>query len=157
MHKTTMTPVGPVTLACTNGRLTQLRFSQTMGTHQSVSASTTEAIIIQQACTQLHEYFSGLRKIFHLPFQLNGTEFQRQAWQQLIRIPYGETRSYGWQCQAIAHPQAARAIGNANQRNPLAIIVPCHRIIRADGSLSGYSGGVPAKVFLHALENVNML
>ena len=101
---------------------------------------------------QLEEYFAGKRKQFDLPLSLRGTEFQRQVWAALRDIPYGVTRSYGQIAQAVGRPKAVRAVGMANHRNPISIIVPCHRVVGADGSLTGYGGGLENKKFLLALE-----
>jgi methylated-DNA-[protein]-cysteine S-methyltransferase len=124
-----------------------------------VAANTTDASlaranneIIQHASQQLHEYFSGQRTHFTLPLEARGTEFQQLAWRQLQTIPYAATRSYQWQCQAMGRPKAARAVGSANGRNPLPIIIPCHRIIGANGTLTGYSGGLAIKQFLLSCE-----
>ncbi len=95
--------------------------------------------------TQLNEYFAGRRKVFELPFKPEGTEFQNKVWRALSEIPFGETRSYGELARAIAQPKASRAVGAANGRNPLGIIIPCHRVIGADGTLTGYGGGLPTK------------
>lgn len=97
---------------------------------------------------QMDEYFKGDRREFDLPLDPVGTEFQRQAWDALRAIPYGATRSYAQQAAAIGRPQAARAVGAANGRNAISIVVPCHRVIGADGRLTGYAGGVEAKRFL---------
>lgn len=101
---------------------------------------------------QLDEYFQGKRQQFDVPYALRGTPFQNQVWAQLCRIPYGETRSYRDVAQALGNPQACRAVGMANHRNPLMILVPCHRVIGADGSLGGYAGGIDTKQFLLELE-----
>jgi AraC family transcriptional regulator, regulatory protein of adaptative response / methylated-DNA-[protein]-cysteine methyltransferase len=102
--------------------------------------------------TQLQEYFDGTRQTFDLPLVLPGTEFQKQAWRALLDIPYGQTRSYGQQALNLGKPKAVRAVGKANGDNRLAIIVPCHRVIAADGSLAGYGGGLWRKKFLLELE-----
>lgn len=108
--------------------------------------------ICEMAVAQLHEYFAKRRKVFTLPLHMEGTPFQKQVWEALCTIPYGETRSYGQIAKQIGHPQAYRAVGMANNRNPLAIIVPCHRIIGSDGKLVGYGGGLEKKRFLLELE-----
>jgi methylated-DNA-[protein]-cysteine S-methyltransferase len=97
---------------------------------------------------QLDEYFAGTRKVFDLPLSPQGTDFQCEAWFALRSIPYGETRTYAEQAQAIGRPKAVRAIGAANGRNPISIIVPCHRVIGANGSLTGFGGGLDAKSWL---------
>jgi methylated-DNA-[protein]-cysteine S-methyltransferase len=101
---------------------------------------------------QLDEYFAGERREFDVPLALNGPPFQRQAWHALREIPYGETVSYGEQARRIGQPDAARAVGAANGQNPIAVIVPCHRVIGADGSLTGFGGGLERKRLLLDLE-----
>ena len=104
------------------------------------------------AAVQLAEYFTGTRRSFDLPLAAAGTVFQQLAWAALQQIPYGETRSYQQQATALGRPAAVRAVGTANGRNPISIIVPCHRVIGANGSLTGYGGGLGAKVWLLAHE-----
>jgi methylated-DNA-[protein]-cysteine S-methyltransferase len=104
---------------------------------------------------QLGEYFLGKRRDFDLPMRLDGTEFQRGVWQVLTEIPYGVTWSYGQLARRIGNPNASRAVGLANGRNPVSILVPCHRVIGADGSLTGYGGGVERKRWLLAHEGLN--
>jgi methylated-DNA-[protein]-cysteine S-methyltransferase len=101
---------------------------------------------------QLAEYFDGRRRGFDVPLAFDGPPFQRQAWQALREIPYGETVSYGEQARRIGHPDAARAVGAANGQNPIAVIVPCHRVIGADGNLTGFGGGLERKRLLLDLE-----
>ncbi|MES1244458.1 MAG: methylated-DNA--[protein]-cysteine S-methyltransferase [Acidobacteriota bacterium] len=101
---------------------------------------------------QLDEYFAGQRRSFELPLDPAGTEFQRLCWDALVAIPYGETRSYGAQARAIGRPTAIRAVGRANHDNPIGVIIPCHRVLGADGSLTGYAGGLPMKQALLELE-----
>lgn len=108
--------------------------------------------LLQEAQKQLNEYFAGTRKKFELPIHLQGTKFQQKVWKALLQIPYGETRSYGEIAASIGNPKASRAIGGANNKNPIMIIVPCHRVIGADGSLVGFGGGLPAKKYLLDLE-----
>ena len=103
---------------------------------------------VNDAITQLDEYFSGARRDFELPLDLRGTEFQVAAWNSLADIPYGRTASYGQQAASIGRPKAVRAIGGANGRNPVAIVLPCHRIVGADGSLTGFGGGIVVKKWL---------
>ena len=102
---------------------------------------------------QLQGYFSGTLKRFEMPISLSGTEFQQSVYRQLINIPYGETRSYSDIAEAIGNKKAVRAVGNANSKNPIAIVVPCHRVIGRDGSLTGFAGGIEAKKILLRLEN----
>ncbi len=101
---------------------------------------------------QLTDYFSGRRQTFDFPYQLRGTDFQRAVWRELLKIPYGETRSYKDIAQAIGRPKAYRAVGMANNKNPLSIVVPCHRVIGSNGQLIGYAGGLASKKALLALE-----
>jgi methylated-DNA-[protein]-cysteine S-methyltransferase len=97
---------------------------------------------------QLHAYFAGVLTDFEIPMDMRGTDFQRRVWAELCEIPYGETISYGELARRVGNPQASRAVGLANGRNPVAIVVPCHRVIGADGSLTGYGGGLGRKVWL---------
>ncbi len=108
--------------------------------------------ILRDAARQLAEYFAGERREFALPLAPRGTEFQQRVWRALIAIPFGATRSYGEQARAIGRPSASRAVGAANGQNPIAIIVPCHRVIGASGALTGYAGGLAAKRWLLAHE-----
>lgn len=101
---------------------------------------------------QIAEYFQGIRRSFCFPYKLHGTEFQIRVWQELCKIPYGETRTYGEIAAAIGNPKAARAVGMANNRNPIIIAVPCHRVIGANGKLVGYAGGLDMKRELLRLE-----
>jgi methylated-DNA-[protein]-cysteine S-methyltransferase len=114
----------------------------------SVQAEGEIALLLQQAAAQLAAYFAGVRKSFDLPLAASGTAFQQQVWQQLCRIPYGQTQSYGELALRLGNKNAMRAVGAANGRNPIAIIVPCHRVIGADGKLTGYAGGLDRKVWL---------
>ena len=111
-----------------------------------------ETPLIKDALLQLSEYLRGERKKFDIPFRMRGTEFQIQVWKVLQNIPYGETRSYKQIAEAIGNPKAVRAIGMANNRNPLLIVIPCHRVIGKDGSLVGYGEGIEMKEFLLRLE-----
>lgn len=108
--------------------------------------------LLRAASQQLTEYFQGKRRSFDLPLDLRGTPFQRRVWDQLRRIPYGLTRSYGQVARAIGKPGAARAVGQATGANPVPIVVPCHRVIATGGGLGGYGGGLRLKRFLIALE-----
>ncbi|NLX82227.1 MAG: methylated-DNA--[protein]-cysteine S-methyltransferase [Clostridiales bacterium] len=101
---------------------------------------------------QLGEYFAGLREKFEVPLQLKGSDFQKKVWASLLDIPYGQTRTYGQIAAQIGQPKASRAVGQANNRNPIAIIVPCHRVVGADGALTGYGGGLARKEALLMIE-----
>lgn len=125
--------------------------------HELVASGDPEAPAAAEAAldateAQLDEYFSGDRQAFDLPLDLTGTEFQVAAWKALAEIPYGETRTYAQQAQAIGRPSATRAVGAANGRNPLSIVLPCHRVVGADGTLTGFAGGVDVKRRLLDLE-----
>lgn len=108
--------------------------------------------LLSQAVDQLRAYFAGELRDFDLTLDLEGTDFQRRVWRELRCIPYGETRSYSFVANALGAPKAVRAVGAANGRNPIPIVVPCHRVIGAGGSLVGYGGGLPLKRFLLDLE-----
>jgi len=108
--------------------------------------------ILIETARQLSEYFTGARRCFALPFDMGGTDFQQKVWQARVAIPFGETRSYSQIAREIGHPQAVRAVGAANGRNPLSIVAPCHRVIGANGKLTGFAGGLETKAFLLALE-----
>lgn len=108
--------------------------------------------ILSQTAAQLDEYFAGTRNSFDLPLDLRGTEFQVATWESLATIPFGETATYSEQAARIGRPTAVRAIGAANGRNPVSIVLPCHRVVGADGSLTGFAGGLKAKHFLLDLE-----
>lgn len=111
--------------------------------------------LTDQVFDQIMEYLEGRRREFDFPYLLRGTQFQRKVWQALCDIPYGETRTYGEISAAVGSPGAARAVGMANHRNPILIAVPCHRVIGADGSLTGYGGGLDMKKALLQLEKQN--
>jgi methylated-DNA-[protein]-cysteine S-methyltransferase len=108
--------------------------------------------VLDAAAAQLEQYFAGARTAFDLPLDLDGTAFQRRAWLELAAIPYGTTRSYGAQAKRLGRPHAARAIGAANARNPLPIVLPCHRLVGARGGLTGFAGGLEVKRALLAHE-----
>lgn len=108
--------------------------------------------LLREARTQLDDYFLGTRRDFDLPLAPRGTDFQRRVWRELRRIDYGATISYAQLADRIGRPEAVRAVGAANGRNPLPIVVPCHRVIGANGSLTGFGGGLPTKAFLLRLE-----
>ena len=163
MHKTISTSIGELTLFVDDdGAVTRLDFGggQASGNGRATTAQAREADPIQRraqdaldlAATQLREYLAGERSAFDLPLRATGNAFEQLVWAELVRIPYGETTSYGEIARRIGHPGAARAVGRANARNPIAIVVPCHRVIGSDGSLTGYAGGLDLKRALLALE-----
>ena len=108
--------------------------------------------LIEETQKQLAEYFAGTRRAFELPLDPAGTEFQQRAWRALLEIPYGETRTYAEQAQRLGIPNGARAVGSANARNPIPIVIPCHRLVGASGELTGYAGGLEVKEHLLRLE-----
>ena len=109
--------------------------------------------ILQETVRQLNEYFAGKRRTFSLPLDPTGTPFQKAVWNALSAIPYGETRSYSQIAEHVGRPAAVRAVGAANGRNPLSIVVPCHRVVGANAQLTGFAGGLPVKAYLLALES----
>ena len=141
--------VGKIGIAEENGAISRVFFG---GKKALAGFDTAESPLIKKASAQLGEYFDGKRKKFDLPLALQGTDFQISAWKALQTIPFGETRSYKDIAVMIGNEKAVRAVGMANNRNPIVIIVPCHRVIGHDGSLTGYGGGLPAKQFLLDLE-----
>ena len=150
-YRTMHSPVGILTLAGSHGRLRHLRMTdQTYEPDRSDWHRDDDAF--GDAVAQLEEYFRGERQQFDLGLELAGTAFQRRVWEALMTIPYGETRSYGEIARQIDAPGASRAVGLANGHNPIGIIVPCHRVIGANGSMTGYGGGVERKKALLGLE-----
>ncbi len=115
----------------------------------------TKTALTNEAHEQLCEYFEGKRKKFTVPYKLIGTEFQKSVWKALCDIPYGEVRSYKDVAIAVGNPKASRAIGMANNKNPITVIVPCHRVIGSSGKLVGYAGGLEMKKFLLDMETAN--
>ena len=144
--RTIETLIGALTLTASADAITAVRFGAQDA--RDVSA------LLDAAESQLREYFA---RTFDLPLDPRGTAFELRVWAALRTIPYGETRSYGAIAAAIGSPQAARAVGMANHRNPLPILIPCHRVIGADGSLTGYAGGLETKRRLLALEGITHL
>lgn len=147
-HYTYDTILGSVTFVEENGALVVI----TTQHYQAKESVCLETNIIKEAYRQLTEFLSGKRKEFDLPLLLKGTPFQKQVWEALLNIPFGETRSYKQIAEAIGNPKAVRAVGMANNKNPLLIVVPCHRVIGANGKLVGYAVGLDKKEFLLKLE-----
>ena len=145
-------PVGRLLLAGDGRSLIQVCFQSGPRPLRAPDGWRADAAPFRPVITQLGEYFTGGRRKFDLPLAPQGTEFQRQVWRALTEIPYGKTISYGELATRIGNPSASRAVGLANGANPLPIIVPCHRVIGADGSLTGFGGGLPIKRKLLALE-----
>jgi O-6-methylguanine DNA methyltransferase len=170
-HSTTVrSPVGRLFLAASDRGLVALEFDARFPGQQTVRPNPRDlrsehcpekgsAVCFEQSesalrayLEQLREYFAGARREFSFSLDLRGTAFQLACWRALLAIPYGETRSYGDIARAVGRPQGFRAVGMANQRNPLAIVVPCHRVIACDGTLCGYGGGLDVKRKLLQLE-----
>ncbi|PAT34147.1 methylated-DNA--[protein]-cysteine S-methyltransferase [Vandammella animalimorsus] len=156
-HQTIDSPVGRLLIAASDEGLHAIEFPQ--GRHPvkrdanwQESRQESPHPLLSEAARQLGEYFAGQRRVFDLPLAPQGTDFQQRVWQALRTIPYGQTRSYAQLAAAIGQPKAMRAVGAANGRNPLSIVVPCHRVIGADGTLVGFGGGLPVKTFLLRLE-----
>jgi len=158
-------PIGPLFLAASPSGLVALEFDVRVTGQQTIrpnprdlrcesKAVRFETDDLGMSCytRQLHEYFAGSRREFTFPLDLRGTEFQLACWNALLAIPYGETRTYADIARAVGRPQGFRAVGMANNRNPVAIVVPCHRVIASDGTLCGYGGGLDVKRKLLQLE-----
>ncbi len=150
-HTVVPSPIGPLTVVREDGALVRLAMSPPARLEADGLGERTDAEF-EDVVGQLGEYFAGERTTFELPLRPAGSPFELAVWDQLTRIPYGETRSYGSVAQAVGEPGGAQAVGAANGRNPLAIVVPCHRVIGADGRLVGFGGGLPRKRFLLDLE-----
>lgn len=145
-------PVGRLLLAGDGERLIQVCFQCGPRPQRPADGWMDDGAPFRAAIRQLGEYFAGERRRFELPLAPRGTDFQRRVWRALTEIPYGGTISYGELARRIGNPSASRAVGLANGANPLPIVVPCHRVIGADGSLTGFGGGLPIKRRLLALE-----
>lgn len=141
------TPIGKLGIAEKSGKIFQVSF------FDIVEGELTETPLIKKAYEQLDEYFKGLRKNFDLPLLLDGSEFQIKVWKALITIDYGKTATYGDIAKLIGSPKASRAVGGANNKNKIAIIIPCHRVIGSSGTLTGYAGGLGIKKYLLDLEH----
>ena len=154
-YKLMPSPVGELTLVARDGKLSailweveranRVRLGELIEAHDSPVLLETER--------QLQEYFAGTRNQFELELDFAGTDFQKQVWQALLTIPFGETRSYSQIAEQIGNPKAVRAVGAANGRNPISIIAPCHRVVGASGGLTGFAGGLEAKQYLLTLED----
>jgi len=144
------TPVGTLRLLSNGTQLLQIAFDG--GAANPTRAAGDTDPVLEQASGQLREYFAGQRRVFDLPLAPRGTDFQQSVWRALAEIPWGEWRSYGDLARAIGRPRAVRAVGAANGRNPLPIVVPCHRVVGSDRSLTGFAGGLEIKRYLLALE-----
>lgn len=140
-------PLGFIEICANDAAITSLAFVKEKSEEKSPAHP-----VLKKCAKQLAEYFSGKRRDFDLPLELEGTDFQTQVWRALLKIPYGKTVSYGDIAKKILNPKASRAVGMANNRNNIAIIIPCHRVIGSDGELVGYGGGLEKKKWLLKLE-----
>ena len=145
-------PIGVLTLAADGEGLRRIDFPPPRPPPAGEAWIEGDSEVLRETRRQLEEYFAGRRRDFDLPLSPRGTEFQRRVWTTLAAIPYGTTWSYRDLAQRLGKPSATRAVGAANGRNPLPIVLPCHRVIGADGSLTGFGGGLPTKAFLLRLE-----
>ena len=141
-------PVGPLRLVADDDALVAVFFADHRPAPTIVARTVTRHAVLDRAAEQLAEYFAGSRRRFDLPLDPQGTEMQRRVWQALATIPFGTTTSYGALAAAIGRPGSARAIGHANARNPLSIVLPCHRVLGSAGALTGYAGGTDRKRWL---------
>jgi methylated-DNA-[protein]-cysteine S-methyltransferase len=151
-HTVVDSPVGPLTLVALNGTLTGLYMHEQRHRPPEETFGEPDTMPFAEAARQLKAYFAGDRTDFDLPLTLVGTPFQRRVWAALQDVPYGATVTYGQLADRIRQPTAARAVGLANGKNPIGIIVPCHRIIGSTGNLTGYGGGLATKEYLLAHE-----
>ena len=147
-HCTIDSPVGPLTLIAADGALVAIRFPGELPAADDAGPDDASDPVLAAAARQLGEYFAGTRLEFDLPLAPAGTPFQLAAWWGLATIPYGDTISYGEQARRLGHDGKARAIGAANGRNPLPIVLPCHRVVGSDGGLVGFGGGIETKAWL---------
>jgi methylated-DNA-[protein]-cysteine S-methyltransferase len=145
-------PLGPLTLVGEGEHLLAIHFPRRGKAVPPPTEASPDQGALDEAARQLGEYFAGRRRSFDLPLDPRGSEFQRGVWHALADIPYGETISYAELARRVGRPGAARAVGAANGRNPLPIVLPCHRVIGSDGTLVGFGGGLPAKRLLLGLE-----
>ncbi len=143
-------PIGKLTLISEENTIVGLYFGEV-----SVDGMEEKSEVLENAITQLGQYFDGKRKDFDLPLKFYGTEFQQKCWNALLTIPYGETRTYKEISEIVNCPKGYRAVGLANNKNPISIIAPCHRVIGANGKLVGYGGGLDKKEFLLNLEKTH--
>jgi methylated-DNA-[protein]-cysteine S-methyltransferase len=154
-HTVVDSPVGPLTLVATDGVLTGLYLSAQRHRPATETFGALDATLFTEVTRQLDGYFAGTRTEFDVPITLVGTAFQRRVWTALREIPYGHTITYGHLGDRIGQPTASRAVGLANGRNPISIVVPCHRVVGAAGALTGYGGGLDRKQQLLAFEGAN--
>jgi len=153
-------PIGPLLIAEENGHIVEISFMEadTRAKFRQVERpqQSNDAVVATACIRELEAYFAGKLHTFTVPIKLNGTDFRKRVWAALMDIPYGQTISYKDLAHNIGQPSAMRAVGGANNHNPISIIVPCHRVIGADGSLTGYGGGLGNKTFLLDHEKANL-
>ena len=152
MHTTIDSPIGPLTLVSTDGALSGVYLHEQRHRPADETFGEPDARPFTAVIAQLEEYFDGDRTDFDLPLSLRGTPFQRSVWNELTKIPYGETISYGELAALLGNPNASRAVGLANGKNPVCVVVPCHRVVGSNGDLTGYGGGIERKEHLLAFE-----
>lgn len=143
------TPIGVITITASENAIAGVNFGS------AATGEVNETQLIKKAYMQLSEYFDGKRRSFDLPLEPEGTEFQKSVWNALLMIPYGRTRSYKQVARLVGNENACRAVGLANNKNPIPIFIPCHRVIGADGSLTGFAGGLDIKEKLLSIERLN--
>ena len=146
------TPIGPLTITATKKAVTAIRFGTQVPEGSTPCTGAEATPLLRKAAEEIGDYFAGSRRKFTLPLAPEGTPFQQKVWEALRTIPYGETRTYKQIAIQIGHNQSFRAVGMASNRNPIAIVVPCHRVIGYDGKLTGYAGGLAIKEQLLELE-----
>jgi methylated-DNA-[protein]-cysteine S-methyltransferase len=147
-YKTLHSPIGEITLVANDEALVALYVNDELMPKKDLAQKNESHKILELAETQLNEYFAGKRQVFDLPLSPEGTLFQNKAWEALSKIPYGKVWSYGKQAEYLKAPKAQRAIGGANGKNPIPVIIPCHRVVGSTGKLTGFSGGMKMKVYL---------
>jgi methylated-DNA-[protein]-cysteine S-methyltransferase len=146
-------PIGPLRATAEDGRLIGLSTTDTASASGTDIERADDSTLFQSLCAQLESYWAGEAVVFDVPLALRGTPFQTRVWNALRDIPYGHTISYGELARRVGQPTAMRAVGRANGANPIAIVIPCHRVIGGDGSLTGYAGGLDRKRALLLLED----
>ena len=153
-YKIIASPVGALKLVASAAGLVAILWENDDPARVRLGATTEDAEhpVLVRAEEQLREYFAGNRRHFDVPLDFRGTDFQKRVWARLLAIPFGETRSYGAVATELGRPEASRAVGAANGRNPISIIAPCHRVVGSNGKLTGFAGGLEAKAYLLGLE-----
>lgn len=150
------TPAGHLGISADEHAVTGIFFANDSRHSESLVCTFASAsLLLKQAARELSEYFAGTRREFTIPLAPAGTPFQQTVWKALQTIPYGETRTYGEIAMQIGRPKACRAVGMSNHRNPISIVIPCHRVVGSDGKLTGYAGGLDVKTLLLNLEQQN--